>query len=129
MSLCLIVTLNYTVKYFKMKNVFNNTLRYGYYEHPMVYGKKNDPDRIEFTPIIHVRELEKYTNGKSKVSMYKIEYMISDKKIEHDKVRNYIIDNFTEIMETDEITWLEIEKSLKDMRKEKMQKIIKSKFF
>lgn len=129
-SLCLIVTSYYTIKYFKLKNMINSPIRNGYCDYSMTYGNKNDNDDvINFTSRIYVKELDRYNNDTSKIQISKIEYGVSNEKIQHKKIQTYFNDRFSEIQKTQDIVWLESVNEIKLLRKQKLDKIIKRKFF
>lgn len=74
--------------------------------------------------IIYINELDRYTNGYSKISIDTIEIVNGDKRDK--ETINYAITNFLTLKRTDSIEWLDGEMSIKKSRKEKLDKIKKT---
>ena len=79
----------YTVnkEYIKVLNELKNPLRKGIYEVNLVQGEKE-----KFTSDVHVIEIERYKNGKSKVEIINIDYNTDDGVVSHKKIDKYIHD-------------------------------------
>jgi len=74
--------------------------------------------------ITHVRELERYTNGMSKIELIKMEVTSGFDIYQYDYVKKCMTNKFQSIKKTFDIEWLECEDSLKELRKQKLNKII-----
>lgn len=127
--LCLIITFYYTIKYFRIKRIINKPIRIGYYDMILHKGEKTDYDYIEFTTRIHLQELDRYTNGTSKIKVIKIEYGVLENKIKHKEIDSFIRYKFSEIQNTSDITWLDTVNDIKQQRKQKIDRINKIRFF
>ena len=98
----------------------NKPLRQGYYRYNCTQGT------IKWTPTIFVYELDRYTNGESKISMDRIEITVKDDGSFNFKNANeFIIKQFETIVKTTNIIWLESEQSIKDIRRNKLEQIQK----
>lgn len=79
---------------------------------------------------VYMKEIERYKNGLSKVELEKIELIknnnvLSDKNIEI--LKNNIKREFSQTQKTDDVEWLEVEVSIKNERKKKLNKILNNK--
>ncbi len=115
------------IKYKKLKNAVNKTiselnkpLRYGYYIRSLNITQPGAPNK-PFDTYVYVKEIDRYTNGDSKISIDRIEPIISENDMTHDRVIKYIKDEFKSIRLTSDITWLESENEIKEMRKNKLK--------
>lgn len=105
-----------------------STGRVGYYsdsvnllsEEDKKSGLKGEP--YYFT--IHVKEIERYTNGISKIELINIEVTSGYHIDQYSWVRESQKVRFSSLKKTSEIEWLELDKDLKESRKEKLNKIL-----
>jgi hypothetical protein len=138
LSLILILSLSSFIilflSYKKLKNRYNEiievlkkpTLRHGYFETPLISTDATSKIETTFNPVVYVKELDRYTNGTCEVEIVKIIPKISSEKQSHNKVFKYIKDNFSPIMKISEITWIESEIEIKEIRKNKIKNILKN---
>lgn len=127
-----IVCLIYIIKYSKVKSkideynnlvkkikdaidIFNSPLRQGYYK------MRCTQNGISYESIVHVIELDKYTNGDSKIKIKEIEIDCGDGKLDYQSAKNFTTRNFVSIFKTSDITWLESEITTKQIRKDKLK--------
>jgi len=118
-----ILFLDYYIKYRNLRKEvsgivlkLNSPLRYGYYKQGLT--AKNDTEKFE--SLIYVKELDRYSNGESKIVIDKIDYGISDSRVSSSGIDDFIRGCFKSIVKTSDITWLESEQNIKDQRKEKL---------
>ena len=78
---------------------------------------------IDFKSLVYVNELDRYTNGESRIEIQSIEPGIEENKVSKEVVEKFIKDKFKSLQKTSNIIWLESEQSIKDMRKEKLKKL------
>jgi len=110
--------------YVELKNLSN---RKGFYESTLNLmspeekekGSKGEP----YTCIIHVKELDRYTNGMSKIELTNVELIAGFDNSQFDHVKNSMRIKFSSLKKTTEIEWLESEETIKELRKQKLKKI------
>lgn len=111
--------------YEDLKNLSN---RKGYYENTInimsIEDKKNNLPGEPYKCILHVKELDRYTNGMSKIELIHIELISGFDNSQFDHVKRTMITKFSSIKKTSEIEWLESESSIKELRKQKLKKIL-----
>ena len=83
--------------------------------------KKGPSD--DYDCMVHVKEVDRYTNGTSKIELLKIEVISGFDPQQFEYVKGLIKSNFCSIKTTSDIEWLESEESIKKMRKEKLNKL------
>lgn len=120
-AISLIINLILFVKYRKLKKSIQEyksigTGRYGFYNYNFHYSSL-------YSALVYVKELDRYTNGFSKIEIYKIETTCS--VLYRDNTINMIKDKFISLKNTSDIEWLESEDQIKKLRKEKLEKISK----
>ena len=107
---------------------FNCTGRFGYY-----YGtinlrssedEKNNKPGDPYSFIVYVKELDRYTNGMSKIELNNIEVISGYQISQYSWVKKSQRERFSSIKKTSEIEWLESEETIKESRKEKLAKIL-----
>lgn len=118
-AISLIINLILFVKYRKLKKSIQEyksigTGRYGFYNFQYVNL---------YSALVYVKELDRYTNGFSKIEIYKIETTCSVSY--RDYTINMIKDKFISLKNTSDIEWLESEDQIKRLRKEKLEKLSK----
>ena len=107
-----------------------STLPHGWYNDSVKLADTNDSKKIEeYKVIVYVEELDKYTNGIVKIKLINIEIMSGFQSSQYDHVINILTKRFISIKDSSEINWLVSENSIKEERKEKLDKINKSNFF
>lgn len=137
LSLCLVafVTLSiiYIFKYKKLKTDFikmTKPLRTGYYSNMYTQRSKNnlsEIDEIDYKAIVFVDEVDRFTNGESKIIFKKLELSSDSSEFKSACAEKFIRDRFVSIIQTSDVTWLESEQSIKNMRKEKLAQLSKNK--
>lgn len=75
-----------------------------------------------YSAIVYVDELDRYTTGYSKIRIKSVESLNPNYK--EDSI-SYAYKKFVSLMKTSEIEWLESEDHIKKIRKEKLEKIKK----
>jgi outer membrane lipoprotein-sorting protein len=108
----------YKSKLSKVKNSVFGSIRKGYYEHPLTY------DGDKFTTYVYVDEVDRYTNGKSKI---KIDYIEAKLPIgaSLNFVREYLDKTFVSLVDTNDVTWLESVDEISKERSKKLERILK----
>lgn len=82
-------------------------------------GKTGDP----YNFIIYIKELDRFTNGMSKIQLTDIELISGYDNYQYEWAKQCIKDKFSSLKKTSEIDWLESEESIKDMRKQKLKNL------
>ena len=104
-------------------------LRTGYYKYGLKYGTDNinlNTKKLPFDTIVYVNELDRYKNGKSKIELSDIEIEwthFKSKKPNKNIIYDFIVKHFISLVETSDIEWLESEENIKEIRKEKINKL------
>lgn len=83
-------------------------------------GKPGEP--YHFT--VFIKELDRYTNGMSKIILTNIEVTSGFASDKYDWVKQVTREKFSTLKKTSEIKWLESEESIKEQRKQKLEKIL-----
>lgn len=111
----------YNVLKGKIKEL-NKPLRHGYYRLNCTQGTTK-----KWEPTVFVNELDRYTNGESRISMSRIEIKVDDGdgQFNFKTANEFVIRKFESIVKTSDITWLESEQSIKDIRRNKLEQIQK----
>jgi len=73
--------------------------------------------------IFMVKELEKYSNDMSKIELENIEIISGGTTLDRTKVIKYAKEQFSTLKKTSEITWLDVEVSIKEQRREKLNQL------
>lgn len=103
----------------------NNPIRRGYYTLNTIQTHK-DADKLNVECIIFVKEIDRYTNGDSKLEFEDVNMICENSNFISEPMRKFIINNFRIIRKTTDVTWVESETDIKDARKNKLDKIKKS---
>ena len=130
MNIILLITLGviispiaviFSIKYFIIKKLIKEyeeigTGRYGFYNYSYSSGSC-------YKAIVYVDELDRYTDGYSKIRINRIESTSTNtyKKDSKERAEN----DFISLKLTSEIEWLESEDHIKKLRKEKLDKLNK----
>lgn len=108
---------------YDLKNTLS-TNRTGYYDNTISLIEDDGKSSKSYVARIYVKELEKYKNGESKIELDNIEVISGFDINQYSWVKRSVNDRFCSIKKSDQIEWLEIEEDLKEMRKEKLKKIL-----
>ena len=100
------------------------TKRNGYYSDSTRLLSINKKSSNLYDFIIYIKEIDRYTNGMSKIEMTNIEVVSGIDISQDDYLKTCIKNRFQSIKKTSDIEWLDSEESLKEMRKQKLEKII-----
>ena len=118
----------FLTKYNKLKTMVDKTIielkkpiRLGYYKMSL-----STNDKLSFESLVYVNEIDRFTNGESKIEINKIEIGVDSTKVSSDSVNRFIKDKFKSLMKTSEIEWLESEQNIKDIRKNKLEQLKES---
>ena len=120
----------YLIKY---KSIYNKTkdiiseldkpLRRGYIKANLTHTHPITKIVTKFQPNVYVKEIDRFTNGECKLEIEKIEQGIADSKILYCNIEKYIKDQFHSVHKITDVTWLESEVALKEIRKSKLEKL------
>ena len=123
-----IALIELNIRYYKLVNKetitnkyiseLNKPLRYGYISKPLTWN-----DTTKFTCRVYVKELDRFTNGESRIEIEKIESGITSGQISPTAVENFIRDQFISVVETSDVVWLESENAIKDVRRKKLEQL------
>ena len=86
--------------------------------------KKNGLKGEPYKCILYVKELDRYTNGMSKIELTEIELISGFDSSQFDHVKRTMRTKFSSLKKTSEIEWLESEDSIKELRRQKLKKIV-----
>lgn len=103
-----------------IKSLLKKNHRKGYYNH--ILSETNTGTK--FDNRVYVIELDRYTNGKSKI---KIDYIENTKRtdgIHIYQIENYINEHFESLVETKDIEWLESVNEIQKEREDKLKRIL-----
>jgi hypothetical protein len=129
-GLCILFISNivYLVKYKsldkKTKDIISELdkpLRRGYIQLTLTHTDPETEVVTTFYPNVYVKEIDRFTNGECELEIEKIEPGIF--KISSDQIEQYIKTQFHSVHKITNITWLESEVALKEMRKNKLEKL------
>lgn len=95
----------------------------GYFDYPLKLTNINGQYNI--TARLTIIELERYKNNKSKIKLENIDVEHIPNDVPKVKILKYIEDNFTSLMNTSDITWLELEENLSEIRRKKLEQLKK----
>lgn len=126
LALSLIGNLIYVLKIKKVKTTLkelDNPLRYGCYKITLTLTESNK--ETDFEPIVYVNEIDRYTNGKSKIQISSIDPGIPENKVSRSRVEDHIKSQFKSLVNSSDIDWLESESSIKEQRRNKLEKLKK----
>ena len=71
----------------------------------------------------YVQELDKYTNGDSKIKLKEVEVVAGFSRSNYPDVKDVITQKFCSIKESKDVEWLESEEDIKTQRKKKLKAI------
>lgn len=133
----ILMTVLFSILFFKYRKLTSNiknirnivenlqkTWRRGYITQSLVITNDNPEIKdINFEPTLYLREIDRYTNGTSKVEIEKIEYGIDSEKFTIERIDKYIRERFKSIVKTTDVIWLESENEIKELRKNKLEQL------
>lgn len=103
--------------------------RIGYYKTTLnlasIEDRKNGLKGEPYDCLVHIKEIEKYTNGDSKIQLIEVELFSGYDHNQYDHVKRTIKSKFSSIRDSADIEWLESEESIKELRKLKLEKLEK----
>ena len=99
----------------------NKPLRFGYYVEAYIQNNS-----IKYSPIIFISEIDRYTNGESKIKIERIELGCSDYAFDSMSAEGFTKRDFKSLRKTADIVWLESEQSIKDVRRKKLEQLKQS---
>ena len=82
-------------------------------------GLKSD----KYNVIIYVKEIDRFTNGMSKIQLTSIELVSGFDPSQFEWVKTSMKNKFKSIKKTSDIEWLESEDAIKKLRKDKLEKL------
>jgi len=110
--------------YEDLKNLSN---RRGYYENTINLmspeDKKNGLKGEPYSCILYVKELDRYTNGMSKIELTEIELISGFDSSQFEHVKRTMRTKFPSLKKTSDVEWLESEDNIKEIRRQKLKKI------
>lgn len=95
--------------------------RRGYIKFSLSTTSKSTGVEEKFESLVTVKEIDRYTNGESKVEIESIDPGISEERMSKKRIEDYIKTQFISIIKTTDVTWLESEESIKEQRKNKLE--------
>jgi len=116
-----------------LKNSFNilkdeilSDKRVGYYsgKKTLVSEEARDKPGTIYNTCIYVTEIDRYTNGQSKIKLDKVEILSGFDHGQYNWVKTLTKEQFCSIKNTADITWLESEVSIVKQRKDKITEIL-----
>jgi len=116
-----IVSRNAAIQEFKSILATN---RQGYYDENINLTDSETNTSKPYTVYVYVKEIERYTNGMSKIQLIKSEVVSGYSPNQYLWVKECVEKRFSSVKKSSEIEWLEVEEDLKEMRKEKLNKIL-----
>lgn len=127
-TILFIVSITLLISNNRLKKKVENTikdlskpLRKGYIKKDLVSTNSDTDEKIQFFSYIFVKEMDRYTNGQSKIEIDEIEYGIDDAKVNHSKIEGFIRGDFKSVINPNEVIWIESENTIKEMRKAKLE--------
>jgi len=84
-------------------------------------GKTGEP----YDLVIYIKEIDRYTNGFSKIKITSLEVVSGFDHSQYTWVKQCLTDKFSSLKKTSDIEWLESEEDIKELRKQKLAKLEK----
>lgn len=101
-----------------------STKRIGFYQGTTTLKNESQSTTGDvYTYNVHVKELDRYTNGMSKLELIELEIVSGFSPSQYDWVKTCATSNFSKIKKTCDIEWLESEETTKELRKQKLEKL------
>lgn len=102
----------------------NKSLRKGYYEEKVNFCETKGGQGDPYDCVVYIEELDRYTNGDSKIKLTKVEVINGFHSNLYSQARSAVERKFCTIKPTKDIEWLESEGKLKEKRREKLNLIL-----
>lgn len=102
-------------------NESKRPIRKGYIKYTLSISNNVTGSKESFESLVTVKEIDRYTNGESKIEIENIDPGISEERVSKKRIEEYIKGQFISIMKTSDVTWLESEESIKTQRKNKLE--------
>lgn len=124
-----IICVYFINKYRILKNKVNDFnkplfLRQGYYNRHYTQTKIDNSEATDYEAVIFINELDKYTNGESKIIIDRIEIVPEkDHNFNYDNSKKFILNNFKSIIKTTDVVWLESDQTIKNIHKNKLEQL------
>lgn len=120
--------LNITKEKLTVFNDFQSSLKQGYYTYTLNVVNK-DNTKNAYICNVYIKEIDRYTNGLSKIELVKIEIVSGLDLDQYYWVKQGVEARFSSIKKTSEIEWLESVESIKKLRKKKLEELFKNSFY
>lgn len=112
----------------KVFNDFQSSLKQGYYTYTINLVDKDNTQNA-YICNVYIKEIDRYTNGLSKIELVKIEVISGFDPAQIEWVKLGVKARFSSIKKTSEIEWLESVESIKKLRKKKLEELFKNSFY
>lgn len=116
----------YQTKLNQISDIVNGNYRQGYYTGKFSQSYKNGGE-TKVVVDIYVKEIDRYTNGKSKIELLEIDYTSINgytNLFNKEENENYIRETFQKLKDTDSIEWLESVNEIQKERENKLKRIL-----
>jgi len=114
-------------KYKLILEDFSGSNRHGFYDDSLTIISPEDKEKgktgEKYETHIYVRELDRYTNGTSKIEITNMEVFSGFDGYQYEWIKTSLRRRFSSIRKTSDIEWLESEEHIKELRREKLEKI------
>jgi len=101
-------------------------LREGFYADTIKFAENQDAEETDDYDVkVYVKELEKYTNGYSKIEHIRTDVYSGFSQNKYDMAKRTIQNKFESVVKTSDITWLEVDEDINKLRKEKILTLLK----
>lgn len=99
----------------------------GYYHDSVTILSREDKDAgktgDKYDCIVYVKELDKYTNGESRIQLNSIEVISGFDLNQYEWIKKVLKNKFSSVKKTSDIEWLESVNEIKELRKNKLEKL------
>lgn len=113
-------------KLLKSVKELDKPLREGYYQKTVNFSSKPNSKVVDtYSLIVYVEELDRFTNGESKIRLVNIEVVAGYNDSMYGRAKAVTREDFCSIKKTADIEWLESEEAVKALRKKKLEEIMK----
>ena len=97
-------------------------LKRGYYVQELTTTNKPKKD---FKVKVYIKEVDQYTNGKSKIAITSIGKCSLPDGITQQKINAHIYESFDELRDSKDIEWLESTNEIQKIREKKLSRVMK----